>query len=376
MEHPALERWNTLQPYGWSAPWWSPWTRARDLCPPGLALVPARVVGQEGPVFVLATPGGSRSATCSGRLQFVGTQADWPLVGDWTAAQLLDGGQAVIHRVLDRRTTLGRGTSGGGKAAPTREKLVAANLDVLAIVTGLDGNFNPRRAQRLATLARHGGITPLWLLTKADLPGVGDKVDAARRAAGADPVVVLSPLTGQGLEALDPWLAPGTTVGLVGSSGVGKTTLVNRLVGTQRPTGPVRDGDSKGRHTTTSRHLFLLPQGALLMDAPGFRTVGLWADEGDLAQGFGDIEALAEGCRFADCRHQAEPGCAVRRALDSGELSQARWEGWRRQARELAHLVRRDDPVLQRQEKDRWKAVHQSLRGFNKTTRSGGEGHR
>jgi ribosome biogenesis GTPase len=292
-------------------------------------------------------------------------------VGDWVTVQLVDE-QAVIHAVADRRTTFSRAVSGGGKEPAGRESYLAANLDVLAIVTGLDGNFNPRRAQRLATLARHGGVRPLWILSKADLPESGSKVEAARRAAGDDPVIALSPLTGQGLEALEPWLTPGTTLALAGSSGVGKTTLVNRLLAASLATGEVRTVDSKGRHTTTSRHLYLLPSGALLMDTPGFRTVGLWADADDLAEGFADIEALAASCRFPDCRHEAEPGCAVRSALADGTLDEGRWEGWRRQERELRYLDRRTDKVAQRAEKDRWKAIHQTMRGFSKETRSRG----
>jgi ribosome biogenesis GTPase len=362
---------NSLDAWGWNASWDEPYAVARDLCPSLPHLVPARVTGREGPVHLVETPFGPRPATVSGRLQFQSRQGELPLVGDWVVVQVGDD-FAVIHAVVARRTVLARAVSDGSKEAPERRSVLAANLDVLAILTGLDGNFNPRRAQRLATLARHGGVVPLWVLTKTDLPGSEAKVALARESAGEDPVVALSAVTGDGVEALEPWLQPGTTVGLAGSSGVGKTTLVNRLVGTELATSEVRGADSKGRHTTTARHLYRLPTGALLMDAPGFRTVGLWADEEDLAEGFGDVEALARGCRFADCRHDAEPGCAVRRALDDGTLSSARWEGWRRQARELAHLERREDPLKQRAEKDRWKSIHQSMRGFNKQTRSGG----
>lgn len=369
MRHHPLD---LLSLWGWNPDWEALFCQTAAGGPRGLELLPARVIGREGPVHLLETPDGPRNALISGRLQYAGTEADLPLVGDWVAFQPVDADQAVIHAVVPRKTTLSRAVSGGAKNAAGRESLLAANLDLLAIVTGLDGNFNPRRAQRLATLARHGGIQPLWILSKADLPDSGPKVDLAVRAAGDDPVVALSSLTGVGLEALTPWLTPGTTIALAGSSGVGKTTLVNRLRESSLATQDVRSGDSKGRHTTTSRHLYPLPGGALLMDTPGVRTVGLWADADDLAAGFSDIELLAAGCRFHDCRHQDEPGCAVRAALADGSLDEARWEGWRRQERELMHLARRDDKALQRAEKDRWKAIHQHMRGFSKEGRSRG----
>lgn len=363
---------DSLISWGWTSDWQTGFESTLDRCPRGLALSPARVIGREGPVHLLQTPDGPRDGLVSGRLQYVGTEVDLPLVGDWVAYQGVDDEQAVIHAVVDRKTTFSRAVSAGSKEAAGRQSHLAANLDVLVIVTGLDGNFNPRRAQRLATLARHGGVRPLWVLSKADLPDSAPKIELAVRAAGDDPVLAVSSLTGAGLEALGPWLSPGTTLALVGSSGVGKTTLVNRLRESSLATQEVRTGDSKGRHTTTSRHLYQLPGGALLMDTPGVRTVGLWADADDLAAGFADIEALAASCRFHDCRHRDEPGCAVLEALSNGTLDEARWEGWRRQERELMHLARRDDKALQRAEKDRWKAIHQHMKGFTKETRSRG----
>jgi len=358
----------SLDVWGWDSAWLDAFHESLTQCPRGLEPVPARVVGREGPVHLLETAVGPREGLISGRLQYSAPEAGLPVVGDWVAVQA--GDPAVIHAVLGRRSTFSRAV-GAAKGGPGREGLLAANIDVLAVVMGLDGNFNPRRAQRLSTLARHGGMKPLWILSKADLPGAGAKHEAALRAAGGDPVVALSPLTGEGLEALSPWLSPGTTVALTGSSGVGKTTLVNRLAGAALATLPVRDADSKGRHTTTSRHLYRLPGGSLLMDTPGLRTVGLWADADDLAEGFTDIEALAASCRFADCRHDGEPGCAVRAALDDGTLDEARWEGWRRQERELRYLDRRGDTTAQRAEKDRWKAINKSMRGFTKESRRG-----
>jgi len=359
-----------LRPWGWTPAWIPAFAAAVEQCPRGVEPVPARVVGREGPVLELETADGARQGLVSGRLRYLGSEDDLPLVGDWVACQTIDADQAVVHAVVGRKTVLARAFSEKSKSVATQESLLAANLDVLVIVTGLDGNFNPRRAQRLATLARHGGIVPLWVLTKADLPDADSKIAQARRAAGADPVIALSSLTGQGLDLLEPWLNPGTTLALVGSSGVGKTTLTNRLLGTHLETREVRGLDSKGRHTTTSRHLYRLPGGGLLMDTPGMRTVGLWADSEDLSAGFADIEALAQGCRFPDCRHQSEPGCAVRRALEEGTLDEARWEGWRRQEREVRFLESRTDKGLQRAQKDKWKAINKGMRDFTKEGRS------
>jgi len=356
-----LDRW------GWDPRWNALFEEAAPQAPRGLTLVPGRVIGREGPLHLVETPGGPRLASVSGRWQFTALEAELPVVGDWALVQVVDADQAVLHGVLARRTTLSRAVSDGAKSPAGRESLLAANLDVLGIVTGLDGNFNPRRAQRLATLARHGGVTPLWILSKADLGEAPGRVVQARLAAGSDPVVAVSALTGEGVEALEPWLGPGQTVALVGSSGVGKTTLTNRLLGSDEAlTGAVRAADSKGRHTTTSRHLYRLPSGALLMDTPGVRTVGLWADEDDLAAGFADIEALAASCRFHDCRHQGEPGCAVAEALADGRLEAARWDGWRRQERELRHLALKEDKGLQRAERERWKSIAQFQRTLAK----------
>lgn len=361
-----------LSAWGWAPDWGPAWSAALPSCPRGLDLVPARVVGREGPRYLLETPVGPRSGPASGRLQNGAEARDLPLVGDWVAAQVVDSELAVIHAVLERRTLLSRAYSEKSKSIAVHESALAANLDLLGVVTGLDANFNPRRAQRLATLARHGGIQPVWILTKSDLPGADARVEEARRAAGSDPVIALSPLTGDGFGALDHWLVPGRSVGLAGSSGVGKTTLVGRMLGTDLRTTAVRS-DAKGRHTTTSRHLYRLPSGVLLMDAPGFRTVGLWADGDDLAASFEDIEALARQCRFGDCTHSGEPGCAVQAALESGDLDPARWDGWQRQEREVRYLERRTDLAARRAEKERWRAVHQSMRHFSKEGRAGGQ---
>jgi ribosome biogenesis GTPase len=291
-------------------------------------------------------------------LQYTSAEAELPLVGDWVAAEVLDVTQAVIHSVLPRLSLLGR-----------LEGLIAANIDELAIVTGLDGNFNLRRALRLATLARAGGMQPVLVLSKADLPGAAAKIAKARDTAGETPLIVLSSRTGLGVAALASRWREGQTIALVGSSGVGKTTLVNRLLGWELPTAEV-GVDSRGRHTTTSRQLYRLPSGALLMDMPGVRAVGLSGSVEDLNEEFRDIAAVARLCKFSDCRHEYEPGCEVRAALESGELDEGRWVAYRKQERELRYLERRDDPALQRANRDTWKTIHLQNRRFSKEGRS------
>ena len=349
-----------LASWGWNSECDLVWNETLKSLPSSLPVVPARVVGQDGPVLRLQTTEGPRDGLVSGRFQYTAAAAEMPLVGDWVAAHAVDGSQAVVHAVLPRLSVLGR-----------LEGPVAANLNELAIVTGLDDNFNVRRALRLATLARAGGIGPVLVLSKADLPGTSGKIARARDAAGSTPLFIVSVRTGLGVAELAARWSEGQTIALAGSSGVGKTTLVNRLLGWDLATAEVRS-DSRGRHTTTSRHIYRLPSGALLMDMPGVRSVGLWGDAADLKKEFSDVASLAAECRFTDCRHENEPGCAVRGALDSGNLNPLRWDAYRRQEREIRYLERKDDLSLRLANRDHWRAIHQKMKGFTKETRSQG----
>jgi ribosome biogenesis GTPase len=285
-----------------------------------------------------------------------------PTVGDWVVlgTNRVDGDRTV-EAVLPRRSAIIR-------QAPadrgTDAQVLAANVDVALVVVALtDEELNTRRLDRFLTLAWDSGTVPVVVLTKADrCDDVPTAVAEVRAATLGVDVVALSGLTGEGVEALDAHLAPGSTAVLLGMSGAGKSTLANRLLGADRlATKDVR-ADGRGRHTTTHRELLRLPSGALLVDTPGIRELGLWdADEG-LAETFGDIEELAAGCRFGDCQHETEPGCAVLEAVETGELEPGRLESYRKLQRELAHLARKQDIRLRQEQQRKWKQIHKSMR--------------
>jgi ribosome biogenesis GTPase len=275
-------------------------------------------------------------------------------VGDWLAVTD-DGGWAL----LPRTSLLVRGASSG----VSRTQPLAANVDVVLVVASLSMPIPVRRVERLLTLAWESGATPVVVLTKADLHP--DPEAAARdlepHAPGA-PIVVTRAADGD-VEALAPYASPGTTLVLLGASGAGKSTVVNALAGAAvMDTGDVRGVDGKGRHTTTHRELVVLPSGAVVIDTPGLRGVALAGSEEGLALAFSDVEELAAACRFADCAHVGEPGCAVQASIDAGDLSAARMESWHKLQRELAFQARRTDARLRAEERARWRAIAKSNR--------------
>jgi ribosome biogenesis GTPase len=346
-----------LEAFGWS-PFFSNAFQAQAA--PGR--VPARVGAVYNHLYRLYLAQGEILGEVSGRFRHEAAGAeDFPAVGDWVVASPTpDGGRATIHALLPRRGRLSRKVAG----TVTGEQVLAANLDTLFLVAGLDGDFNPRRLDRALVLAWDSGAEPVLVLSKADLcADVASRVAEVQALAPAASVVVVSALMNRGLESLQPWLRPARTVALIGSSGVGKSTLLNRLLGAAvQRTAEVRPGDDRGRHTTTRRELFRLPGGALVVDTPGLRELQLWAEEEGLEAAFGDVSALAARCRFADCRHEVEPDCAVRGALESGGLSRERYASYRKLEKELAHLERQRDQRKQLEQKARWKAIHRALR--------------
>lgn len=321
--------------------------------------IPGRVASANHGRFLVWTKAGEVDAGVTGLLRR--NSALWPAVGDWV---VLKEDAEVITKVLDRKTKLSRKQP----EREVREQVLAANIDVLFIVSGLDRDYNERRIERFLVMANESGARPVVLLNKSDLADtLGlDLEEVVRRTqllCHGVTVVPLSALSDHGLDALPAQLAPGETAALIGSSGVGKSTILNRLLGDERQrTTAVRPSDSRGRHTTTTRELFVMPGGWLLMDLPGLREVQLWASTEDLADSFDDIQKLAEDCRFRDCTHTAEPGCAV----NAAGLEPARLANFLKMQRELAHLERKTDPRLAKETRAKWKAIEKSVRSHPK----------
>lgn len=277
------------------------------------------------------------------------SSADYPSVGDWLALNRLDNGAVhTLKLVLPRSSAFSRGRDDGG--GHIEEQILAANVDTVFLVAALTGEFNVRRLERYLTLAWSSGARPVIVLNKADLCEDLDAHLAAVYAIAADvPVHAMSARTGDGLEQLRRYLLPGDTLVLLGSSGVGKSTLTNALMGTDvQLVRDVREDDDRGRHTTTGRQMFTLPSGALLIDTPGLRSVGLWGGEDGLDTTFADIEAIEADCRFSDCRHETEPGCAIRVAVANGTLSPDRLASRNKLELELRSIERRASPAANR----------------------------
>jgi len=319
-------------------------------------LAPGRVAVEHRGALVLLTGEGEVWAGIPGRLRHrAASPLDLPAVGDWVAYRR--GGQddrAVIEAVLPRRTAFVRKTAGFESV----EQVVAANVDVVFCVTSLVDDLNARRLERYLTLAWESGAEPVVVLTKADLC---TKIDAAVAHLSAVmfgvPMHVVSAVTGEGVDALQAHLDGGRTATLVGSSGVGKSTLVNRLAGSERLATAAVRSDGRGRHTTTHRELVVLDTGGCLIDTPGMRELVLWDAEEGLDRAFEDVDDLARECKFRDCEHRTEPGCAVRDAIRTGALDAARLESYRHLQRELRYLEIRHDARARSEERKRWQAT-------------------
>ncbi len=316
--------------------------------------------------IVRGQDGVDRPAIVSGRFRYDAlAPSDFPAVGDWVS---VSNGQepAVISAVLPRRSAFVRSAADASRRSAGNlidEQVLAANVDVAFLVAGLDNDFNLRRLERYLAVAWSSGVRPVIVLNKADVAiDLDDRLLDVASVAPAVPIVVLSALTGDHLADLSPYLVTGQTAVVLGSSGVGKSTLVNALLGELRQaTAAVRGDDSRGRHTTTHRELFELPGGAMLIDTPGIRALEVaGADEG-IETAFDDITELATTCRFSDCRHEGEPGCAVRVAVDEGRLSQDRLASHRKLEREVAHSERKGDPRARAEERRKWKSIHKAV---------------
>ena len=322
----------SLADLGWDDAWAATLATAVQLLGPA---DPARVARVDLGACTVLGPGGAGRATIP-----PGTTV---AVGDWVLVR-----QSVVVGALPRRTAIVRRSAGGDAQAQT----LAANVDTVLVLVAADGRVTPRSIERYVTLVWESGATPVVVLTKADLVSGDDLDDALERlepaCVGVDLFAISTP-TGTGLEGLGRYFGRGRTVALLGSSGAGKSTLANHLTGAALATGAVREGDHRGRHTTTHRELVLLPGGGVLIDSPGLREVGLWHADTGVARTFPEITALLDQCRFTDCTHRKEPGCALTAAVEEGKITQERLASWRKLRREIDRLAARDDPALRQQ---------------------------
>ncbi|HLG97036.1 MAG TPA: ribosome small subunit-dependent GTPase A [Bryobacteraceae bacterium] len=316
-------------------------------------LIRARVsFGAHEEYRVLLDSGLEWAAVPSGTLRAYG---ELPAVGDWVWVRPAGEFSGIIEVVEERKTAFVRKAAGRAHAA----QCVAANVDLCFVICGLDGDFNPRRIERYLVLAWESRARPVVVLNKSDIcPDLEAAVEAVRDVAGRAEVVAISAL--RSVEPLNDWLQDGLTAVLLGSSGAGKSTIAQSLTGSTLATAGVRERDSRGRHTTTARMLIAVPKGGWLIDTPGMRELGLLASETSLDLGFSEIAAVAGQCRFTDCSHSEEPGCAVRQALEEGRIPSDRWTSYVKLQREARHHRLEADVSAQRAEKQRWKAIHKA----------------
>jgi len=378
----------SLDDWGWDPSFQTEWDQRID-AERGALWMPGRVIRHQHHIYDLVVPRGGDGvavvrAGVSGRFDHEAeSPEDYPTVGDWVAVEVpsaSDGaaaeGPVRIVGLLKRRSAIRRLAAGGGA---TTAQVIASNIDTLFLVFGLDGgrNFLISLLERALTVAWESGAQPVVLLNKADLADPDERESAREEAEAISigaPVHLISARSGEGIETLAPYLASGATIALLGKSGVGKSALVNALGegataagagGAIAREGGLR-GDLQGRHTTTHKELYRLPGGALIADVPGLRELALWSEDGDLDQTFADIAELAETCRFRDCRHESEPGCAVRAAVEEGRLDPERLERYHALQREIAYLESRRDTQGRQDSKARWKTISKAIKTYYK----------
>jgi ribosome biogenesis GTPase len=339
------------------------------------SFIPARVAQEHKNKYLVYSEQGELKAEISGKFRHgARSRGEFPAVGDWVALSARPKeGRATIHSLLPRKNSFSRKAvlSGGmpDSGGKTEEQVLAANVDKVFLVSGLDGEFHLRRIERYLTVAWDSGTTPVIVLNKADVcTDIETLVGEVQSIALGVAVHAISAAKNAGLDALQQYLINGRTAAFLGSSGVGKSTIINCLLGMNRlKVGVVREYDSKGRHTTSYREMILLPNGGIVIDTPGMREIQMWGDEEGLKRTFDDIEELATQCRFRDCRHEGEPGCAIGHAVTDGTLDTKRFHSYLKQKKELDYLAVRKDQRAKLNSKKRWKEITLAQRKLKKS---------
>jgi ribosome biogenesis GTPase len=348
-----------LETFGWNEYFEAFFAQYRDQ---GYAA--GRISIQHKERYVIYTEQGELWGQISGKFRFDSSGLhDYPTTGDWVVYEkTIQDQPAIIHHVLERKSKFSRKVAGNRQD----EQIIAANIDIAFIVMGLDGNYNPRRLERYLTFAWDSGAHPVIVLNKSDIcPILEECIEETRSIARGVDIIVMSAFHPEDLAPFHMLLKPGVTGVLLGSSGVGKSTITNLLLGKEHSyVQEVRESDSRGRHTTAYRELVVLPTGGIIIDTPGLRELQFWESEEGLSGSFDDIEELSAKCRFRDCKHEAEPDCAVKNALEDGTLDADRYENYQKLQREIRYQAARLDMNAQKLEKERWKKI--SKLGSNK----------
>lgn len=328
--------------------------------------MPCRVSVENRTNYTLISELGEITGVCSGKLQFtVESASELPKAGDWVMAAVFDiHSEAIIHEVLERKTKLSRQSPG----KKTAEQVLASNIDLIFIVQPLDETFRVNRVERMVAAAYESGAQPVVILSKSDLSeNVENKISLTKRTLIDVPVIALSSITGYNIEEVKSFLHPGETIVLLGQSGAGKSTLINALLGEERQKiNDVRKGDNKGKHTTTKRELVILPNGSILIDTPGIRELQFWGGEDGLSSVFPEIEELTTHCKFSDCTHKVEKGCAVLAAIEKGTLDQEVYNHYMKMQKEIDYHERKKDENFVMIERKKWKAIHKSIKKMPK----------